>query len=82
MDTSLKLMNKKEELLKVEQEIGKLEGDTQITDINQLERDYRRLEKEKREIDMQVCRNLKSKSPFEITKFAQCHLSNSAMEYC
>lgn len=51
-------MNKKEDLVKVDQEIDELEGDTKITDAGQLQKDLQRLEKERREIDLQVCRNI------------------------
>lgn len=59
MDTALRLMNKKEELVKVDKEIDGLEGDTKIIDASHLQKDLQRLDKERREIDLQVCKNSK-----------------------
>lgn len=52
-------MNKKEELVKVDKEIDGLEGDTKIIDASHLQKDLQRLDKERREIDLQVCKNSK-----------------------
>ncbi|XKL64892.1 hypothetical protein PGB90_004978 [Kerria lacca] len=51
LDNNLQLRNKKEELLKIEQEIKELEGTTEIIDVDQLQTEKNRLSEQKKALE-------------------------------